>query len=100
MGPGRVWGKVFGAMAGFAMGGPLGAMVGAALGHAAENGKVGQFQFGVSGFGAPRIAAPPARDQVFALGVVVLAAKLAKCDGPVNRAEIAAFKQFFRTGRG
>lgn len=78
-------------MAGFAVGGPLGAMVGAALGHAAENGGVGQFQFGV-----PRIAAPAARDQVFALGVVVLAAKLAKCDGPVNRVEIAAFKQFFR----
>ena len=75
----------------------MGAMVGAALGHAAENGGFGQFNFNVAGFGTPRIAAPPRqRDQVFALGVVVLAAKLAKCDGPVNRAEIAAFKRHFR----
>ncbi len=75
----------------------MGAMVGAALGHAAENGGFGQFNFNIAGFGGPRIAAPPRqRDQVFALGVVVLAAKLAKCDGPVNRAEIAAFKRHFR----
>jgi len=75
----------------------MGAMVGAALGHAAENGGFGQFNFNAAGFGTPRIAAAPRqRDQVFALGVVVLAAKLAKCDGPVNRAEIAAFKRYFR----
>ena len=87
----RVWGKIVGAMAGFAMGGPVGAMVGAALGHAAEHGGMGQMPFG-----GARSALPPARDQVFAMGVVVLAAKLAKCDGPVNRAEIAAFKRCFR----
>lgn len=96
-----MWGKIVGAMAGFAMGGPLGAMVGAALGHAAENGGVGtgftQFQFNA---GAPRIAAPRQRDQVFALGVVVLAARLAKCDGSVNRAEIDAFKRHFRVPVG
>ena len=93
-----MWGKIVGAMAGFAMGGPLGAMVGAALGHAAENGTgFTQFQFNA---GAPRIAAPRQRDQVFALGVVVLAARLAKCDGPVNRAEIDAFKRHFRVPAG
>ena len=36
------------------------------------------------------------RDQVFAIGVVVLSAKLAKCDGPVVRAEIDAFRRSFR----
>jgi DnaJ like chaperone protein len=36
------------------------------------------------------------KDQLFALCVVVLAAKLAKCDGAVSRAEIDAFKQQFR----
>ena len=36
------------------------------------------------------------RDQVFAICVVVLSAKLAKCDGPVLRAEIDAFKRQFR----
>jgi DnaJ like chaperone protein len=36
------------------------------------------------------------RDQLFAICAVVLAAKLAKCDGPVKREEIAAFKRQFR----
>ena len=35
------------------------------------------------------------RDQIFAVGVTVLAAKLAKCDGPVGRVEIDAFKRSF-----
>ena len=36
------------------------------------------------------------KDQLFAITVVVLSAKLAKCDGPVDRAEIDAFKRQFR----
>ena len=36
------------------------------------------------------------RDQLFAICVVVLSAKLAKCDGPVKRQEIDAFKRQFR----
>ncbi len=36
------------------------------------------------------------REQVFSLCVVSLAAKLAKVDGPVSRAEIDAFKRCFR----
>jgi DnaJ like chaperone protein len=90
-----VWGKIIGGMAGFAMGGPLGAMVGAAFGHAADEGALA---------GARRI--PPhaadlaallgGRESLFAIGVVVLAAKLAKCDGPVKRVEIETFKQHFR----
>ena len=35
-------------------------------------------------------------DQLFAIGVVVLSAKLAKCDGLVVREEIDAFKRQFR----
>ena len=35
------------------------------------------------------------RDQLFAIAAVTLSAKLAKCDGPVNRAEIDAFKAAF-----
>jgi DnaJ like chaperone protein len=98
-----VWGKIIGGMAGFAMGGPFGAVVGAALGHAAENGgmgKMGSFRFELPGadtFGPARIAALLGqKDQLFALSVIVLSAKLAKCDGPVNRAEIDAFKRSFR----
>jgi len=95
-----VWGKIIGAMAGFAMGGPLGAVVGAALGHAAEKGSFSQMRFGLPGasqFSAARMAALLGqRDQYFAVASVVLSAKLAKCDGPVNRAEIDAFKRSFR----
>jgi DnaJ like chaperone protein len=93
---GGVWGKIIGGMAGFALGGPFGALVGAAFGHAADQGGFAVFQQGVrfqSGH-APRFAG--GRDQAFAIGVVVLAARLARCDGPVKRAEIDAFKRSFR----
>ncbi|MDA8248491.1 MAG: TerB family tellurite resistance protein [Rhodospirillales bacterium] len=90
-------------MAGFAFGGPFGAVVGAALGHAAEHGgfaQLGSFRMpGMAGFGVgpARLAAMLGRrEQLFAVAVVVLTAKLAKCDGPVNRAEIDAFKRHFR----
>ena len=94
-----MWGKIIGGVAGFAMGGPLGAMVGAALGHAAENG--GSTVRGLVPAPDPatslRVAALMGRrEDVYALCVVVLAAKVAKCDGPVVRSEIDAFKQAFR----
>ena len=101
-----MWGKIIGGVAGMALGGPFGAVLGAALGHAAENAGFGRMipaglgvaaNDGLAGFVPARIAAMfGRRDEVFALCVVVLSAKLAKCDGPVNRAEIAAFKQHFR----
>jgi len=92
------WGKIIGGMAGFAMGGPFGAMVGAALGHAADAGALpgAGMSFGW-GFNPARLAALLGRrDQLFAISVVVLSAKLAKCDGPVARAEVDAFKRHFR----
>jgi DnaJ like chaperone protein len=93
------WGKLLGGMAGFAMGGPFGAVMGAAFGHAADSGALPRVPFSFSGEGLhpARIAAMFAtRDQVFAMGVVALSAKLAKCDGPVSRIEIDAFRTFFR----
>jgi len=95
-----VWGKIIGGVAGFAMGGPVGAVVGAALGHAADSGGLkglGKNFRLPSAFSPARLAATLGRrEQVFAVSVVVLAAKLAKCDGPVNRQEIDAFKRSFR----
>ena len=98
------WGKIIGGMAGFAMGGPFGAMVGAALGHAADSGAIQTPRMSFNPFGLQPPAWNPAsiaamfgrRDQLFAISVVVLSAKLAKCDGIVNRAEIDAFKRNFR----
>jgi DnaJ like chaperone protein len=90
------WGKIIGGMAGFAMGGPVGALFGAALGHAADEGVVGGFASRALPFDGTRFAALLGRrEQVFAIGVTVLAAKLAKCDGPVSRMEIDAFKRSF-----
>jgi DnaJ like chaperone protein len=93
------WGKFIGGLAGFAMGGPVGALFGAALGHAADEGRFQAFSFlgdRVMPFDNARVAAMlGGRDQLFAVGVTVLAAKLAKCDGPVSRVEIDAFKRSF-----
>ncbi len=98
-----MWGKIIGGMAGFAMGGPFGAVMGAAFGHAAETGISGGSTGQIPGFGgfSANFAAPPSflpgrRDQLFALAVVVLSAKVAKVDGPVSRLEIDAFKRSFR----
>jgi DnaJ like chaperone protein len=103
-----LWGKIIGGVAGFAVGGPAGAIMGAALGHAADSGAIPQIQKGLRGFmpGAGTTSSAPLnsarlaamlghRDQLFAIAAVTLSAKLAKCDGPVTRAEIDAFKTAF-----
>jgi DnaJ like chaperone protein len=98
------WGKIIGGTAGFFVGGPYGAVIGAAIGHAADTGSVetirrpfmqGPFMGGASN--PARVAGMfGRREEVFAITVTVLAAKLAKCDGPVTRLEIDAFKRNFR----
>jgi DnaJ like chaperone protein len=94
------WGKIIGGMAGFAMGGPVGALFGAALGHAADEGAVGSIGRALP-FDATRLASMLGRrDQMFAIAVTVLAAKLAKCDGTVSRIEIDAFKRSFSIPEG
>ena len=93
-------GKIIGGSAGFMLGGPWGAVFGAALGHAADTGALGQFRLpwmNSTNAGPARVAAMLGqRDQVFAVGAVVLSAKLSKCDGAVKREEIDAFKRLFR----
>ena len=95
------WGKFIGGMAGFAMGGPVGALFGMAMGHAADEGKLKGFAGRALPFDNARLAAMLGRrDQIFAIGVTVLAAKLCKCDGPVTRVEIDAFKRSFAIPEG
>ena len=95
-----LWGKIIGGVAGFAFGGPVGAVAGAALGHAADTGNLGDLGArlgrGMQGGPARLMGMVGNREQVFAVAVTVLAAKLAKCDGVVNRSEIDAFKRQFR----
>lgn len=85
-----MWGKVFGVMAGFALGGPLGALVGAFAGHGMDKLREDDEPL----LGSPQGQA--ARQTAFAVAVIVLGAKVAKADGRVSRAEVAAFKQVFR----
>ncbi|MBM9402017.1 TerB family tellurite resistance protein [Gluconacetobacter azotocaptans] len=108
-----IWGKLFGSVAGFAVGGPLGGLLGAVLGHAADNGSILQTPIGgwtdrwaprgtadpngAAAFVAAKLAAVMGkREQLYGLVIVILSAKLAKCDGPVNRSEIDAFKRRFQ----
>ena len=90
-------GKLLGGVTGFMFGGPPGAVMGAAFGHAADSGKLKGFKLNRSlPLGPLRLAALLGqKDQVFSLSVIALSAKLARCDGPVNRAEIDSFKRMF-----
>ncbi len=108
-----IWGKIFGGVAGFAMGGPVGAALGTALGHAADKGTLLQPPAGgwsdrwaaranpdpngAATFMAAKLAAALGKkEQLYGLTSIILCAKLAKCDAPVNRQEINAFKMRFR----
>ncbi|PWC54299.1 TerB family tellurite resistance protein [Azospirillum sp. TSO22-1] len=85
-----IWGKILGGAAGFAIGGPLGALLGAVAGHAVD-------QIARCGPEGAEPAEPKdgTKSIVFTIGVVVLAAKLAKVDGLVRRVEVEAFKRTF-----
>ena len=80
-----IWGKIIGGAAGFALGGPLGALLGAAAGHALD-----------TTLGGPALEPEAARQMAFTVAVIALAAKMAKADGRVTRAEVDAFKEAFR----
>src|SRR3978361_2207146 len=94
------WGKIIGGTAGFLVGGPYGAVIGAALGHAADSGSVENIRrpfMQATGHNPAQGAGMfGRREEVFAICVTVLAAKLCKCDGPITRLEIDAFKRNFR----
>ncbi len=81
-----IWGKIIGGAAGFAMGGPLGAMLGASFGHAVDSGFVGT---------ATKAGEDATLKISFTIGVIALAAKMAKADGHVSKDEVDAFKEVF-----
>ena len=86
-------GKIIGALVGLRFGGPLGALAGGILGHFVD-------QWLASQSWIP--STPWSRtgsQEVFTECVVALAAKLAKCDGAVSRAEVDAFKAQFHIPR-
>jgi len=76
-----IWGSLIGGMIGFSLGGPFGMLLGSVLG-----GKISRAR-SRGNFGA--FAQP---QQIFALSLIVLSAKLSKADGNVSREELVAVK--------
>ena len=76
-----IWGSLIGGMIGFSLGGPFGMLLGSLLG-----GKISRAR-PRGNFGA--FAQP---QQIFALSLIVLSAKLSKADGNVSREELVAVK--------
>ena len=74
-----IWGSLVGGMIGFSLGGPFGMLLGSLIG-----GKVSRSRRSFKSFGQPQ--------QIFALALIVLSAKLSKADGQVSKEELVAVK--------
>ena len=84
-----IWGKIIGGTTGFALGGPLGALLGVIAGHGVDKAKISKNENY-----KPKISSKES-EQIFATGVIALAAKLSKIDGAVTKNEIDTFKKIF-----
>ena len=80
-----IWGKIIGGTAGFALGGPIGAILGVMAGNVFDRSKKQNFN---------KISNQQ-KQNIFALSIIILSAKLAKSDGVVTKDEILAFKEKF-----
>ena len=76
-----IWGSLIGGMIGFSLGGPFGMLLGSLIG--------GKISGAKSGAGFRSFAQP---QQIFALSLIVLSAKLSKADGKVSKEELVAVK--------
>ena len=76
-----IWGSLIGGMIGFSLGGPFGMLLGSLIG-----GKISRARSGACfrSFAQPQ--------QIFALSLIVLSAKLSKADGKVSKEELVAVK--------
>ena len=77
-----IWGSLIGGMIGFSLGGPFGMLFGSIIG-----GKISRARKSKA-FGSTAQS-----QQIFALSLIVLAAKLSKADGLVSKEEIIAVKE-------
>ena len=76
-----IWGSLIGGVVGFSFAGPIGALIGSMLGGRISSARRAGFQ---------QSFAPP--QQVFAIALIILTAKLAKADGKVSKEELIAVK--------
>ena len=82
-----IWGKIIGGTAGFALGGPIGAILGVMAGNIFDKSKKSRFNFNQ--------ISNNQKQNIFALSIIILCAKIAKSDGVVTKDEIEAFKEKF-----
>ena len=82
-----IWGKIIGGTAGFALGGPIGAILGVMVG--------GSFDRTARRFSKNDKIPHQNKQNIFALSIIILSAKIAKADGEVTKDEIFAFKDKF-----
>lgn len=82
-----IWGKLLAGTFGFALGGPIGALLGVIAGHSVDKirSQSDTYQEGIQ-----------STQEVITVGVIILAAKLAKADGQVTADEVSAFKENFK----
>ena len=77
-----IFGSLIGGMLGFSLGGPIGMLLGSLIG-----GKISRARSNRAGFNS--FAQP---QQIFALSLIVLSAKLSKVDGHVSKEELVAVR--------
>ena len=77
-----IWGSLIGGFVGFSLAGPIGALIGSMLGGRMSSGRKINFQQSFA-----------RQQQIFAISLIILTAKLAKADGHVSKEELIAIKQ-------
>ena len=78
-----IWGSLIGGMLGFSLGGPFGMLLGSLIGGKITRARSGAAR-NFSAFAQPQ--------QIFALSLIVLSAKLSKADGQVSKEELVAVR--------
>ncbi len=79
-----IWGSLIGGMIGLSLGGPFGMLLGSIIGSKVSRSRSQSFK----SFANPQ--------QIFALSLIVLSAKLSKADGNVSKEELIAVKDKLR----
>ena len=76
-----IWGSLIGGFVGFSFAGPIGALIGSMIGGRISTARRAGFQQSFA-----------SSQQVFAIALIILTAKLAKADGQVSKEELIAIK--------